>query len=471
MKFCWLIFILLLSACSLGKPLPYVNEPMQHTFSPQDFGRFGVVEGMWFPDVTCELGVGWERIIFNWREHQPNNADEWLTFQVPIEWLQAAQACEREVVALIKDTPQWATTGQAGIGVPSGLDLPLDDPNNTWARFIRQLVDYYQPLGVTHYIIWNEPDIDSSTYGYEFAGTLDDYFLMLKTAYLVAKELNPDVQIHLAGTTYWHDVNEGRETYMTRLVQRIKQDPDSANHGYYFDVLSLHIYFRNDSIPRIVGIMRKMLDDNGLADKAIWINETNAAPTDDPNWQVIRPVFMLNLEHQAAYLLQATALGLASGAERIAVYKLWDQFLPEGGESFGLLNPASREPRPAYTTWQMINQHFADVISAQRIPTEQADIVRLIHTDGEQSFILWARTEQSTEVSISATDTEATLMTQYGNISSIQPENGQYHLTLSPALCEEGQGCFLGGQVQILVQKQGQTTVRNQNQDLEFPAS
>ena len=465
-----LVLMILLAGC--GQALPYVNEPLVTSYDNDDPHLYGIVEGMWLPELTCELGVGWERLIFNWREHQPQSPDDWVTFQIDQRWLDAAQACDRQVVALLKDTPQWATDGLAGVGVPSGLDLPLDDPENYWAAFVRRTVEYYAPRGVMHYIIWNEPDIDSDTYGYEFEGDLEDYFVMLKTAYLVAKEVNPDVSIHLAGTTFWHDVNEGRAPYMTRLVDRIQEDPNAAEHGYYFDVLSLHIYFRNDSIPRIVGTMRAMLDDHGLHDKAIWINETNAAPTDDPDWRVVRPVFQLGLDHQAAYVVQAMALGLSAGAERIAVYKLWDQHLPEGGESFGILHPTTQEPRPAYDAWQMVNQHFTDVVRAQRTPTTTADVVRLTHADGTQSILAWARTAQATTVTVTATEQDAEIIDQYGTITRTTPTDGRYRLSLSPALCEAGEGCFLGGEVVILRQAEGaivvQEIVNNQATTLEF---
>ena len=59
-------------------------------------------------------------------------------------------------------------------------------------------------------------------------------------------------------------------------------------------------------------------------------------------------------------LVEPSALALAAGAERIAVYKLYDQHLPEGGESFGLLRP-DQTPRPAFTTWQTVAATFDDV--------------------------------------------------------------------------------------------------------------
>ena len=170
--------------------------------------------------------------------------------------------------------------------------------------------------------------------------------MMVKVAYLAAKQGNSAATIHLAGTTYWHDVNSGRRLYTDRLLEQIKNDPDGAQHNYYFDALSLHIYFRTDTVYEIVNIYRDLLDKHGFDDKAIWINETNASPNEDPNWPVVRPQYQVNLEQQAAFLVQAAALGLAAGAERIAVYKLYDQQLPEGGESFGLLYPADASPSP-----------------------------------------------------------------------------------------------------------------------------
>src|SRR5262245_42815768 len=232
--FIWCTIIFVLSACTGSAaytPVPTPNaaqrserQAARDTTPRETLNRFGVVEGFWYPDLTCELGVGWERIIFNWAQHQPTGPEDWHTLNVDDRWLAAADACNREVVALLKHTPAWATYGLAGVGVPRGLYLPVDDPNNLWANFVRKAVTYYKGRmgrGVTHFIIWNEPDIEAGTYGYEFAGTLDDYFQLLKVAYLVAKQANPDAVIHLAGTTYWHDVNQGRTPYMERLVERI----------------------------------------------------------------------------------------------------------------------------------------------------------------------------------------------------------------------------------------------------------
>lgn len=436
--------------------------------------RFGVIEGMWMPELTCDLGAGWERLIFDWSAHQPNGPDEFVGFlNIPDEWLTQAAACDREVVAVIKQTPAWATDGIVGAGVPRGLYLPIDDPDNLWANFMRQVGAYYASRGVSRFIIWNEPDIQAGTYGYEFEGTLEDYFTLVKVASIAVREGNPSARIHLAGTTYWHDINSGERLYTDRLLERIASDPEAPDYDYYFDAISLHIYFRTDTVYDIVQIYRGILDQHGFTDKAIWIVETNASPNLDPDWQVTRPQFQITLEQQAAFVLQAAVQALAGGAERVAIYKLYDQLLPEGGESFGILNPATAQPRPAFRTWQFVIQHFSDVIDAQLARNERVNVALTRHPDNRQSIVAWSRTAQPATLTISATADKAYLYDQYGNQQIIRPENGVYELTLSGATCETGaEGCVVGGDVWTLTQPLdvsfGGVIVRQDGQLLTF---
>ena len=133
---------------------------------------FGVVEGFWFPDVTCDLGVGWERIIFDWSQHQPEGPNDWYTLNVDDRWLKAANQCQREVVALLKNTPAWATDGKPGrvshvACICRWMTRPTSGPISSAAA-----PQYYASRGVEHFIIWNEPDIAPETYGFEFEGRL-----------------------------------------------------------------------------------------------------------------------------------------------------------------------------------------------------------------------------------------------------------------------------------------------------------
>lgn len=423
-----------------------------------DGSVFGVIEAFLLPDEACELGAGWERIIFDWSQHQPTGPEDWHTLNVDDRWLKAANACNREVVAVVKETPAWATDGLPGPGVPRGLYLPVDDPNNLWANFMRRTAAYYSSRGVRRFIIWNEPDIEAGVQGYEFEGSLEDYAQLLRVAYLAAKQGNPAAEIHLAGTTYWHDVNVGRRLYVDRLLEHLSADPEAAEHDFYFDVLTLHIYFRSETVYTITHEMRAVLERYGMGDKSIWIGETNASPNLDPQWPVERPNWQITLDQQAAYLLQAAALGLAAGADHIGVYKFYDWTLQPGEESFGLLR-ADGSRRPAFATWQMVTRRLNGITAAALARTERASVVRLTHSDGRETWVAWARGAEPAQIRIGATDDKAQLLDQYGNIMVAHPLADVYDLAVPGAVCNERDGCPVGGMTTLLVQPAGAARV------------
>lgn len=423
-------------------------EPAAAQGSPPDV-RFGAVEAFHDPVAAAEAGVGWDRILFYWSELQPNGPEEWNGDHVPDAWLGLAAQYGREVIGLIKHTPAWATEGPVACGVPRGLDLPLDDPGNLWAHFIRRLVGAYAGR-VDRWVIWNEPDIELETYGNEWCGSMESYYRLLKVAYLAAHEVNPDVQIHLAGLTFWHDWG-----YLRQFLAYAAQDPTAAEHGYYFDVATVHIYFRTDSVPQVISEARAALRAHGLG-HPIWVNETNASPDSDPEWPLVRPRWRVTLEEQASFLLQSFALGLSAGAERIAVYKLKDTGLPPGGEPFGLIRPDGSR-RPAYDAYRLITEHFAGTQSAREERHAQYQVVVLQRGD-RTTRVLWARRETDVPVTVPALAPTARLIDQTGVERQLSAEEGQYALTLPAARCaDELVGCIIGGPTYLLVEEAGGT--------------
>lgn len=437
---------------------PVLTVSAQPDSARQGENIFGVIEAFWLPEAACELGAGWERIIFDWAQHQPTGIDDWNTLNVDERWLREAQACDREVVAIVKATPAWATDGTPLIGVPRGLYLEVDDPGNLWARFIRRAAEYYAERGVRRFIIWNEPDISEDTYGYEFEGTLADYARLLEVAWRAARQGNPDAIIHMAGTTYWHDVNARQRLYVDRLLEHLSADPEAAANGYYFDVLTLHIYFRSETVYTIVREMQALLEQYGIPDKQIWITETNASPNLDPAWPVTRPNWQVTLEQQAAFLIHAAALGLAAGADSIGVYKFYDWNLPPGAEAFGLIR-VDETRRPAFDTWRFVIREFNGVIDADYAQTDTVDVVRLQRADGMAMIVAWARTAAGGQIRISPTDQGAQIADLYGTMMNIAPWNDAYTLALPGARCNPRDGCAVGGAPVILMQPEASFAV------------
>jgi len=433
-----------------------VTELSSAQSAPPDL-RFGAVEAFRAPAEAAGLGLGWERIIFFWSQLQPYGPGDWNVFHVEDGWLAEAVAHGRQVVGLIEGTPKWATDGSPGAGVPRGLYLPIDDPGNLWAEFVRKLVRRYAgPLRVDHWIIWNEPDIAPGDYGAQWEGSVADFVQLAKVAYLAAKQENPDVVIHFAGLTYWHDVVNNRPLYLQRYIDEARKDPGAAANNFYFDAVSLHIYFTTDTVYDITAEFAALLRRNGLS-QPIWINETNAAPYDDSlnPWTI--PDWTVTLDQQAGFVVQAFAQGLAAGAQRIAVYKLMDYpGYPPGYEPYGMIR-SDGSRRPAFKALRAAITHFAGTRSATMDRAESRAIVTLDRGD-KVTRVLWARGGEDVPVSLPALAPQALLVTHLGQAKTIAPVDGAYRLTLRAALCNDPKhGCAVGGAPLMLVEERSAT--------------
>ena len=279
-------------------------------------------------------------------------------------------------------------------------------------------------------------------YGYEFAGDVSDYYQLVKVAYKVIKEEQPDAVIHLAGLTWWHD-----QSFLDRLFAQAVNDPEAKENGYFFDVISLHVYFRTETIPVLLNAVKGIQEKYGL-DKPIWINETNAPPNQDPKWPVNRPTFEIDLEQQAWFIIQAFALGFASGAESISVYKLIDIHLAPGDESFGLIRP-DLSRRPAFEAYKTAAKTMHQFIET-RLDRTDAYFQVIFERPQGTTRVLWTRTSKSVSLSIPAVSSQATLFDFEGQETHIYPDQGKYLIQLNGARCS--QECLVGGPPIILVE-------------------
>ncbi|MGQ0600970.1 MAG: hypothetical protein ACT4QE_04640, partial [Anaerolineales bacterium] len=209
--------------------------------------RFGAIEAWMAPEEAAELRVGWDRLLIDWHLYQPTSAEDWTPPPDDEQRVNEAVAAGREMVMLLRGTPPWATDGPPYASPPRGLLLDPNNPGNLWANFIRKLATHYAGR-VNRFIIWNEPDIAPDEYGAQFYGTIHEYYRMVKVAYLAAKQANPEAKIHLAGLTYWHDVVFGRRPFLQRYLEIVRNDPTAKDNNFYFDVATIHIYFRTETV-------------------------------------------------------------------------------------------------------------------------------------------------------------------------------------------------------------------------------
>lgn len=370
---------------------------------PSDPSRvFGAIESYYRPGEAAALGVTWDRIVFAWNRFQPNSQEEFDTSSVPDQFLADAAAGNRQIVGIIKSTPHWASASQTPAGVPFGVELAHDDPANTFGAFVRRLVEAYAPRGVHHWVIWNEPDIRAGEGIVELEGEVADYANLLRTAYRAIKSVDPGAHVQLAGLTWWYDVNAYREPYLARLLSTLNGDPNARSNGYYFDGISLHIYFTTDSVDDIIAANKRILRAYGLQNKDIWMSEFNASPRRDPAASIGSP-FQVSLEQQADFIVQAAALALAQGVDRMAVYRLWDNdFTPGVSEPWGLMR-ADNSLRPAWFAYQQVIRRLTGAGNVRQFAATGAAMVTASFGD-RTVYILWSTGTEGGNFLINAGD-------------------------------------------------------------------
>jgi hypothetical protein len=374
---------------------------------PADPDRtFGIVEGYWRPEAAKELGVRWDRITFDWSRIQPNGPGDFDLDQVRREWLLYDIENDCEVVGLIINTPVWAASSGLRSAVPDGLYRPFDSPENYWAIFVRQLIETYAPLGVHRWIIWNKPDIRPGDPGepHTFDGTARDYYRLVKVAYAVSHAVDEEAEIFVGGLVWWNDIALGRGNFFLQFLDSALRDDTAAANDYYFDGIALNVTINptpvngfnstTDSAGDIASTVRQQLNEAGLPNKRLWITELNAVPTLDEAGGWLGGATSISLEQQADFIVQASAMAMAAGVERIAVYKLFDaNFVAGETIPFGLIR-ADNSRRPAFEAYRYAIKTFAltETVSAGR----SANARLMVLSQAERTvFVMWSAGTQA----------------------------------------------------------------------------
>ncbi len=240
---------------------------------------------------------------------------------------------------------------------PVGLDQPvfLDgdtpgpakviNPNNKWAVFVAAAVNRYKPggalaqannwpagKGVTHWEMWNEPDLP-----FFWDSSLADYARLLKVGYLAAKHADPDAQVMFGGLVMWRIPD-----YYDQVLDIFSGDSLAKTAGYYHDIVAVHNYFKSERSRDYV----KALDDtmtNYGQEKLIWLNESGVPAWDDypgPVWEPLSPLRASERE-QADFAIQSAFYAISAGADALFHFQLYDgcgnqpagtDFPPHNGE-------------------------------------------------------------------------------------------------------------------------------------------
>lgn len=436
--------------CALCVLILLTPPPPSVAQSPPPDPRFGLVQTFDDFAAAAELQPGFTRIKLYWDIIQPNGPADWQPANVPDPLIEADLAAGREVVGLIVRTPAWArdpANPANDPANPSAKDVP---DMRLWAEFVGKLVKQYKGR-IHHWIIWNEPDVwDANHPGSTWNGSVEDFVTLHKTAYFAIKAVDPTAKVYLTGLTWWWDDEYDREPYLERMLKLITADPAAAQNNFYFDGVTYHLYYKPAQIFDVLNRVRLILQQYRLADKTIWLAETNAPPSNDPAEPPHRePRFKASLAEQAGFILQIHALAFAAGAERVQIYKLYNSAdHPEDVQPFGLLR-GDKSRRPAFEAYKLVTTYLSGWQTVNYF--EQGDVVAVVfERPADTVSVLWNWANEPRQLTLQAIGSEGLLIDPTGQVQTLPASRGRYQLTLPAAECLGG--CYIGGPTFLLVE-------------------
>lgn len=219
-------------------------------------------------DAMAATGAKWLRFDFDWASAEPTPGNYRWTYIDRV--VNKARARGLRILATPSYTPTWAR--------PAGTTdkyAPADP--GTYAAFVKAAASRYAPLGVHHWEIWNEPNVQQF---WQPAPNVGQYAAMLKAAAGAIRSVDAKAVVLNAGLAPAADTADGQyispRTFLSRLYQ--------AGARTSFDAVAMHPYAwpygisaagdwnQWNSMPKTYDIMVA----NGDGAKKIWATEYGA---------------------------------------------------------------------------------------------------------------------------------------------------------------------------------------------------
>jgi hypothetical protein len=367
-----------------------------------------------------------------------------------------------------------------------GSDNPapnkIINPNNPWANLVYRVVRRYQPggelaraqgwpadWGIKVWEIWNEPDLFLF-----WNGSVADYARLLKVGALAARHADPEATIMTGGLA-----DPPAPGYLEALMNELSRDPDPTlrdAQDWYFDAVALHSYAWSWHVGERIRQARNLLSlyrtqYPNLGEKSFWINETGVPVWNDypgPTWQSNGEAnFMATMEEQAAYTIQNAVYALYNGAATVFHFQLYDgcgndppgtDFPPDAlylcdqglicasASAFGLWrnktsdtcyrqHPQPDTARPAFNAYRTAVRTLSGVqpLWHQQPGGDQEWFAFYRPDTGQRIIVMWARYHHAVTANVPAVANQAILLDQYGVTTSLNPQSGQYAVSLPAA--------------------------------------
>ena len=383
-----------------------------------------------------------------------------------------------------------------------GTDIPgagkSINPANVWARFVQEAVNRYKPdgiiaqeqgwvagEGITHWEMWNEPDLDSF-----WDGSLEEYARLLKVGYLAAKHADPDAQIISGGMAVYE-----KPAYYTDLMILYDSDPLATANHYFHDIYAVHNYGYAWRSWYYVFIGQNRLNARGL-DSEIWLNESGVPVWDDYPGPICDPTssYRATMSEQADFIIQSALYATYGGADNLFFFQLYDDCGNQqggtnhdwydqsqctgdnpGGDAFGLFSnatdaacyrdhPNPESGRTGAMAFQTLTHYFQGVDPLWRLRLNGTtpyngtqELIAFYHpASGERIVGLWARDVMEETAVFTTTNSAGTavLVAPDGVTQTITAVNNLFTITLPGATNANHPGVTnpIGGRPFLLIE-------------------
>lgn len=330
-----------------GDAVPDALDPSPLDWREKGYDPFGVLEFLsWDHDwnshkydagalervvaLMKEAGVGMVRLDFLWQDIEPAPGE--YHFEKYDRIVDVLTRNQIRILGLLGYSASWA--GPVWNGPP--------EKDATFVRFAKKVIARYKNR-VKYWEVWNEPD--SRTY-WEPQDEMKRYTRLLKKVFSAAKSADPSCKIVLGGMT-------AGGYYAIKNVYR-------QGGKNYFDVANIHPFvdpLRDDRISKVRSIyknVRRLMDQNGDADKKIWFTEIGApgirpGEPDKGWWEGTSP----GEEQQADWVKEIYEEMPSWDVEKIfwAFFRDNHEHFKSAVDYFGLIR-WDFSPKPAYAGYQ-----------------------------------------------------------------------------------------------------------------------
>lgn len=348
--------------------------------------------------MAQDAGVKWSREPFDWSRIQPKEGVfEWGYYDAVMD------CAKRNGISLYVLVHGWAEWTE-----------PYTEKSiEQYLVSLKALVNRYKGF-VKHWEIWNEPNI------FFWQGPKEMYPELLKRAYAVIKETDPDAQVLGISTA-------GIGWDFIKMVLA-KNAP--------FDILTIHPYRRILEDQKFIDELKKVFELVRMPDRTprpVWITEMGWT-TYTPHHTIRQGFRPVTLREQAQLISREYLCALVSG---IDPKTSWYNFRDSGEEPLDFehgLGTIFRDfrPKPSYIAYSTLTRILKGMKPDKKIDTgDSAFAYQFVSGDGSGkiTIALW-NPDKDTEVVLRLGYNSIIIINTIGEEKEIRGTNGEFKISL-----------------------------------------